>query len=58
MPFRIGLYTHDEYPLARTAGFKQELVRVADGDKDVLSVLPLNNSNAVSLSVRDAPEAA
>lgn len=38
MPKCIGLYGPDECPLARTAGFRQELVRVKDGDSESMNV--------------------
>jgi hypothetical protein len=30
----IGLFSPDELPLARTAGFHSELIKIADGDTD------------------------
>lgn len=38
MPSRIGILAADKRPLARTCGFRQELVRLEDGDRDAMTV--------------------
>jgi len=38
MAFLIGLYSPDKRPLARTVGFKSEIVCIKDGDNDMLNI--------------------